>query len=171
MVNYQNGQIYKIVDVGFNKCYIGSTCENLKRRFQRHKDHHIEYQNGKRNLTTSSLMFNEYGVENCKIVWIKDYPCNSKKELEAEEGRIQSETDCVNKYVAGRSGFQWRIDNEEHLKEYYKQYAQKNKERIKTKKNQIFNCECGSTYTYGHKTRHFKTDKHQQYLQTQNNTD
>ena len=29
MVNYQNGQIYKVVDVGFNECYIGSTCEDM----------------------------------------------------------------------------------------------------------------------------------------------
>ena len=34
-------------------------------------------------------LFDEYGVENCKIVWIKDSPCSSKKELEAEEGRLQ----------------------------------------------------------------------------------
>jgi hypothetical protein len=37
---------------------------------------------------TSSYLFNKYGIENCRIIWIKDYHCNSKKELEAEEGRI-----------------------------------------------------------------------------------
>ena len=156
MVNYQNGQIYKIVDVGFNKCYIGSTCEELKRRFQRHKDHHLEYKKGKRNFTTSSLLFDEFGIENCKIFWIKDCPCNSKKELEAEEGRIQQETDCVNKYQAGRSAKQWRQDNKEHMQDYNKQYAIANEEVIKARTAQTFDCPCGSTYSYGHKTRHFK---------------
>ena len=169
MVNYQNGQIYKIVDIGFNKCYIGSTCENLKRRFQRHKDHHIEYQKGKQNFTTSSLLFDEYGAENCEIIWIKDYPCNSKKELEAEEGRIQCETDCVNKCQAGRSGDEWRKDNKEHLQEYNRQYAENYKDKIKARKEQTFTCECGSNYTYGHKTRHLKSNKHQQYLQNKTN--
>ena len=26
---YQNGKIYKITDIGYSKCYIGSTCESL----------------------------------------------------------------------------------------------------------------------------------------------
>ena len=49
-------------------------------------------------------MFNKYGIEHCRIFWVKHYPCGSKKELEAEEGRIQQEIECVNKYQAGRSG-------------------------------------------------------------------
>ena len=85
MVNYLNGQIYKIVDVGFNECYVGSTCEDLKRRFQRHKDHHIEYKKGKRNYMTSSYLFNKYGIENCRIIWIKNYPCGSKKNLKQKK--------------------------------------------------------------------------------------
>ena len=35
MDKYQNGQIYTIVDVGFNKCYIGSTCEGISKRFSK----------------------------------------------------------------------------------------------------------------------------------------
>lgn len=31
MNRYEKGQIYKIVDVGYNKMYIGSTTENLKK--------------------------------------------------------------------------------------------------------------------------------------------
>jgi hypothetical protein len=30
----------------------------------------------------------------------------------------------------------------------------------------VLKCECGSTYTYGHKARHEKSNKHQQYLPT-----
>ena len=33
----KNGKIYKIVDVGYNKCYIGSTCESLSQRMARHR--------------------------------------------------------------------------------------------------------------------------------------
>ena len=37
MNKYHNGKIYEIVDVGYNKCYIGSTTESLSRRFSKHK--------------------------------------------------------------------------------------------------------------------------------------
>ena len=33
---YQNGRIYKIVDVGYNKCYIGSTIQLLAVRKSKH---------------------------------------------------------------------------------------------------------------------------------------
>ena len=29
---YQNGKIYKITDIGYSKCYIGSTCEKIKQQ-------------------------------------------------------------------------------------------------------------------------------------------
>ena len=34
---YQNGKIYKITDVGYNNCYIGSTTESLSQRMARHR--------------------------------------------------------------------------------------------------------------------------------------
>ena len=43
MNRYENGKIYKITDVGYNKCYIGSTCENLSKRMERHRKQYKEY--------------------------------------------------------------------------------------------------------------------------------
>ena len=37
MNRYENGKIYKITDFGFNKMYIGSTTESLKKRLERHR--------------------------------------------------------------------------------------------------------------------------------------
>ena len=34
---YQNGKIYKITDIAYNKCYIGSTTEGLSLRMARHR--------------------------------------------------------------------------------------------------------------------------------------
>ena len=36
MSKYQNGKIFKIVDVGYSRCYIGSPCEELSQRMARH---------------------------------------------------------------------------------------------------------------------------------------
>lgn len=36
-------------------------------------------------MGTLRNMINEVGIDNIKIILIKDYPCNSKRELEKEE--------------------------------------------------------------------------------------
>eukprot|EP00438_Fugacium_kawagutii_P003275 Skav211050 [mRNA] locus=scaffold1351:49618:50124:- [translate_table: standard] len=163
----------------------------------RHRSHYKGYINNTNKLKIKSFdLFDEFGVDNCKIVWIKNYPCNSKKELEAEEGRIQQETDCVNKRMEGRTKKEWTRDNEERVKEVKKRWEKDNKEHVKKLKQmnyqkdkqriddknklwyennketvlqqrgQICLCNCRSTYTYGHKARHERSNKHQQYLQT-----
>ena len=47
-------------------------------------------------------VFNEYGVENCKIELVEKFSCNDKEELHAREGQHQQDCVCVNKRVAGR---------------------------------------------------------------------
>ena len=37
MNRYENGKIYKITDIGYNKAYVGSTCESLSKRIERHR--------------------------------------------------------------------------------------------------------------------------------------
>ena len=64
---YQNGKVYKIVDIGYNKFYIGSTCEELSRRMSHHRAKFKRFLNGSKETYMRSYdIFNEYGVENCK---------------------------------------------------------------------------------------------------------
>jgi hypothetical protein len=73
--------------------------------------------------------------------------------------------------------------NREHKLEYQKQYLEQNREQLqkysnewrKANKNQIqaykltkYTCECGSIFTKGNKSSHFKTLKHCQFLETNN---
>ena len=46
---YQNGKIYKIIDIGYNKCYIGSTCEELSMRMARHRSNFKRFLKGSSN--------------------------------------------------------------------------------------------------------------------------
>ena len=39
-------------------------------------------------------IFNEFGIENCKIELIENYPCQSKEELFKREGGHQSNRMC-----------------------------------------------------------------------------
>ena len=172
---YQNGQIYKIVDVGYNKCYIGSTCEKLSQRMTRHRGKYTTYLKGNCSKTCSFDLFDEFGVENCKIERIELYPCNSKEELRKREGFHIQNTDCVNKCVPQRSFKQYYHDNYEyciaqrraykelHREEdnlYHKQYFQENKHKILERKT----CECGLTYTHSHRSRHVKSEVHKRLM-------
>lgn len=130
---------------------------------------------------TSYSLFDEYGIENCKIVWIENYPCNSKKELEAREGYYQQNTDCVNRVTLGRTNRQYynakqeellmkqkerRINNPEKTKEHNK----KNNDKREPYKKMKYTCPlCGAVVRNDSKYRHEKSNKHQQYLQNQNN--
>lgn len=59
---------------------------------------------------------------------------------------------------------QYYIDNADTMKEQKKQYYQDNADRIKDKARQKTNCLCGGKYGYGDKARHFKSQKHINYL-------
>ena len=54
---YQNAKIYKIVDIGYNKCYIGSTCEELSQRMARHRIRSKRFLNGSIKDNTRSFDF------------------------------------------------------------------------------------------------------------------
>jgi hypothetical protein len=114
---YQNGKIYKITDIGYNKCYIGSTCEELSMRMARHRANFKQFLRDGNNRHISSYgLFNEYGVENCKIELIEYFPCNTLQELRKREGEHIKNTECVNKRVAGRAKQEWVEDNKDKMK-------------------------------------------------------
>ena len=128
---YQNGKIYKVVDVGYNKCYVGSTCDKLlSQRMSRHRMKFYRYKNGVKLDTTSSYLFEEFGVDNCKIELIEHYPCNSKEELLKREGFHIQNTDCINRCVAGRTSKEWMEDNKDYIREYKKKWHQEHKEEV-----------------------------------------
>ena len=138
MNRYENGKIYKITDVGYNKCYIGSTCESLSKRMEKHRKQYKEYIKGRMKKKTTAIdIFNEFGIENCTIELIENYPCQSKEELFKREGGHIKATECVNGQIAGRTQQEWKLDNPEQAREYYERgkararaYYHKHKEEI-----------------------------------------
>ncbi len=58
--------------------------------------------------------------------------------------------------------------NKEKLCQINKDYYQKNKDKILEKVNQRIVCSCGSEIRFGNKSKHEKSKKHQQYLQSLN---
>jgi hypothetical protein len=169
MVNYQNGKIYKIEDVGGNMCYIGSTTKDfLSKRMVQHRASYTSFKNRTRRNVTVFTIFETYGLENCRIVLVELCPCDSKDELLKREAYFIRTLKCVNKVVPDRTKAEYaQKRHEEHKEEkdeYNKQYLKKNKETIYAKKATVAECECGKTFTYGHKSRHLKTKKHLDYI-------
>ena len=157
---YQKGKIYKIADIGYNKCYIGSTCEELCRRMSHHRAKFKRFLNGSEETHTRSYdIFNEYGVENCKIELIEYYKCDTLQELRKREGEIIKNTECINKNVAGRTRKEYYEDNKDNIKEMINEYLEKNKEKITQKRKEYYEtnrdkiCEHKKEYYQNHKDK------------------
>jgi len=180
MSKYIQGKIYKLTSSQTDKVYIGSTIKPLNNRFSKHK---CDY---KRWLKSQMVKITSYDLlqyDDVKIELIKEFPCETKKELEKEEGKLILENNSVNKCVVGRTQKEsvriyrhknkeklketnkiYRHKNKETLNERRKEYVEANKEKIKERMNEKFKCECGGKYTYTHKSRHFKSKKHLKFV-------
>ena len=169
MVNYANSKVYKIWSTQGDKIYIGSTTKQyLSQRMDKHR-HEYKYWKSKQTTFISSYkLFEEYGIENCFIELLEAKECKSKDELHQLEGKYIREVNCVNKLVAGRTREQYRLENKEKLSENDKQKYERTKDKVLERQSQNCSCECGMNYTYGHKARHLKTIKHNNFIQSQN---
>ena len=172
MINtYKNGKIYQITDISYTLTYYGSTIEPLCKRMARHRSNYKTYKNaGKGDNITVYKIFDEFGIENCKIELVELCPCASKMELERKEGEYIKNNECVNKIIAGRTAKEWAKDhpdqvrvkskkyynthkeiyqarfkewaanNVEHLKERYREYYKDNRDKLRARGNEPFSC-------------------------------
>jgi len=178
--NYQNAKLYKIISEIGKCCYIGSTTQNLNKRFIHHKNH---------KKTTSRYVFE---FPDACIVLLELFPCENKKELEVRE-RYYIETDtCVNKQIPSRSLEEFKLKKKEYnakpevklkqieynakpevklkKKEYdatpevkLKKKEYNAKPEVKARNNEHYICNCGGKYTFKHKSEHIKSTKHKKY--------
>ena len=126
---YKNFKIYKITDNAYTEQYIGSTVQALSSRMTKHRQNYNEYRKLYNRFYSSFILFDTYGIDNCKIELVEFYPCESKEELRRREGHwIKTET-CVNKRISGRTDKEYRDAHKDKYKTYLLDYRQKNKER------------------------------------------
>jgi len=172
MPNYQNGKIYMLESKEGGVRYYGSTVQTLKERLRQHKKQ-------KGYITSQEVL----KYDDCKIILVVNYPCNSRKELETKEREYIENNECVNKQIPTRK-------HREYYKKYYeekkdeilqkhKEYREKNRDKITQKykeyydekKDRIFEkiiCPCGAESTKHHIRRHEKTIKHKEWEQLYN---
>ena len=123
---YNKSKIYKIVDNNYTKTYYGSTTQKLSQRMALHRS---TYKNGVAS-TSAKLLFDEFGLDNCKIELVEEVSCSSKDQLAKIEGKYIKENECVNKQIAGQTKQEYKEKNKEHTKEYIKKYYHENKDKF-----------------------------------------
>jgi len=166
--NYNNGKVYKIESHLGDKVYYGSTTKKLlSQRMTKHRGDYKGWLKGKCHLVTSYYLFEEYGLENCKIILVESCPCETKDELKARESYYIRNFDCVNKYIPGRTNKEYRTDNKSKKAEHDRQYYEDNKSKISEQRKIKTTCECGSICRKAEKSRHERTIKHINFINSQ----
>lgn len=145
MPDYSNGKIYKVTCDSSEKIYIGSTCLELSKRFNKHIVNHKNWKLGLyRYVTIFALMDTGF----CNIQLIENYPCKSYSELLEREQYYQDLTGDMN--INDRNAFGEDANRK-------KQY---NKERDKL----YIVCECKKLIKQSSRSKHYKSKIHQKYL-------
>lgn len=139
------GRVYKIICTQSNDIYIGSTFNQLRVRWKQHKDRYCQYKsNPSRNLSIHSY-FEQHGIENFKIILIKEYEVVDRKHLESKEQLWINKLKCIN------------------IKSAFNPFRRGSKMEYQSRKEKMnirYNCDCGSSYYARHKTSHERTKKH-----------
>lgn len=180
-IDHQKTVIYKIEsnDSNITDLYVGSTTNFVKRKYE-HKTNCNNVNRKGYNSNVYKFIRANGGWDNFTMVWIEDYPCNSKVEALAQEqyhykllkaklnsnvpGRNKKDYLIDNKNKIQEQKKRYNKDNQDKIQEYQHQYRQDNKLKIQERQKTKFDCPCGGKYTNTGKARHIKSKKHQQYL-------
>ncbi|HXS59226.1 MAG TPA: GIY-YIG nuclease family protein [Candidatus Sulfopaludibacter sp.] len=174
MVTYKNGKIYKIYCDENDDCYVGSTKEKyLCNRFNAHKQQYKLWKKGELGLCNSYLIFEKYGIDNCKCILIEKYPCDSKDELRMREEYWRKELNSNNKKRAFatkedklKDKKNEHIRNKEYYDNYNKKYRINNIKKLKEKQCEKILCEvCNCKISRSNLAIHKKMKKHIKNLQ------
>ena len=179
-MSYEYGTIYKVICLTNPEVlpYIGSTFNDLTKRWQYHREDYHKHLQGKCHNVSIYPYFTQYGIENFQIVKIKDYLVYRADELDRKHLSIYEQLwmnkikNCNKyrsfniKYLADRELHEkYKIECPEKKVERDKLYREKNRDKIRSKGLTKYDCECGSVQlSYSNKSHHNKSLKHQQYL-------
>ena len=121
------GRIYKLTSPQTDKVYIGSTTQTLHARLGDHKKDYKRYINGKMIAHLRSCDIMHYGDIQIELMF--EGLVDHRHMLNNMEGEfIQSDPNCVNAQVAGRSSKEYYDQNVEHILNYKKRYRSEHKE-------------------------------------------
>jgi len=179
------GRVYKIQCQVADVCYIGSTFNTLRNRWQLHKrDYGTWLKDRTKSCVSIYPFFEKHGIENFKILLVKEYQvCRTnqkdRKHLAAYETLwiCRHRKTAVNKYMPVNyfsekaRHARYYAKNLEKVKAIQAKYRTENPEKVKARhaKYRVENpdtkitCGCGSTVLKRAISRHKKSKKHQKW--------
>jgi hypothetical protein len=192
MPDFKTSKIYKITN-NIDECYyVGTTVRPLEHVLKTLKQEYKNYQKEKKLGAYLSLfdLFDKYGVDNCEIKLIKNFECNSKKELYNESTKYIVSINCINKnhpeikkikelkeskelnlipipinkstYTDKRR--EYYNNNKTNILEKQKKYDSEHIKQIReSRKQSQYTCSCGSVIQKSNLPQHNKSKKHLKY--------
>ena len=145
------GFIYQLKSLHNPEVYVGKSKQTPKDRFDCHKKDYKAWTKGTQHYK-SSYELTKY--DDCVMVVLESNVSNDM--LASREGYWWAQFDCVNKCVPNRTPAEWRKDNPEYDKQYYRD----NREKIATHKLEKLTCDCGIVVCRSSMARHLKSSKH-----------
>jgi hypothetical protein len=146
-IDYSKNINYKFVcnDLTIPDVYVGHSSNFTKRKYA-HKDNTEHPASRAYHLPVYEFIRNNGGWSNWKMIEIEKYPCIDGNEARARERHwVEQLGATLNDRIPNRNWQEYQITNRERLYE---------------EKKRVHTCECGMTYTEGHKARHTKTIFH-----------
>ena len=94
-----------------------------------HRSAYKGWKDGTYGKTRSFEIFDEYGLNNCVIVLLEAFPCNSKDEALAREAYHIKTLSCVNRNIPTRTRREYYDDNRVLIRDKARQHYQNNVEK------------------------------------------
>tara|TARA_R110001606_G_scaffold312089_1_gene458840 strand:- start:57 stop:641 length:585 start_codon:yes stop_codon:yes gene_type:complete len=184
---YPEYKIYKLCSDNCDDYYVGSTRDFTTRKSSHksccNKPTNKEYNTKKYQTIREFGGWDEWRMV---VLEILNNVTKLQAEIREEQLRVQIKA-MLNSQRATRGNLsvqdykkKYREENSDHLKEHEKRYREEHREQKKEydkeyrennkkKKQEKFDCECGGKYTHNHKSKHFKTKIHKNYLNSLEN--
>jgi hypothetical protein len=104
-----------------------------------HRSQHKQFLNTKKvRFVSVYTLFDNYGLENCKIELLELCPCNRLIELRQREGYYIKALECVNKNIAGRTKQEYEHENKDKISERKQQHYKEHKDNISEHRKQHY---------------------------------
>jgi len=166
-IDYSKTIIYKIVcnDLSVKDLYVGHTT-SFKHRKSGHKTACNNPNDKSYEFKLYQCIRENHGWNNWSMIEIEKYPCSNYNEARKQERYwyelLNANLNTVN---PSRSKKQYNVDHSDEINLTSKAYYRANKKTINERRNTAFICECGGNCTIRNKSTHYKSIKHQKYVQ------
>jgi len=165
MPNYEHAVIYKICckDPEVKEIYVGSTCD-LRQRKYKHANNCTNESRKEHHYYVYQRIRDHGGWDNWEVIQIEEFPCNSKRELEARErhwletlgSSLNKNTPCQT--IEERREYDLGWHREKRADPEYRE-ERNERDRERRRENKVTCEHCGSVVSKDYLKKHQQTKK------------